>query len=815
MNNAGDARAPVKSHGDPARLLRCLNPESIAVIGGAEAARVIQQCRRLNFGGELWPVNPRRETMEGIACAPTVDALPAPPDAAFVAIPAPAAVAAVGELARAGAGGAVCYASGFSEIGGAGESRQYQLVQAAGAMPLIGPNCYGFLNLLTGAALWPDYHGAARMDGGPAGDKNPGGVAIFSQSGNVSLNLTMQRRLLPLAWLVSLGNQAAIGVEDCIAAALAEPRIAAIGLHIEGLRDLARFAELADEARRRRVPLVALKAGRSAAGARITMSHTATLAGEDALYDALFARLGIARVATPEEFIEALKLLTVMGPLPGNRIASMSCSGGEATLVADLAAAHDLQFPPFTDAHRDTVQSTLGDAVTVSNPLDYHTYIWGDRARQFAAFYAFVGGGGDGGHGDGHGDGDGDSHGDGHGHGDSHGEGHGDSHGDGDRDGDSHGDGDRDGDRDGDGGDRHGDGDGDRGGDGDGDGELGAGARNPFDLTLLVLDMPGDDRAALAIWLRAVHAFVDACAAAGARGALVTLLGENLPAEVGRELSARGIAPLQGLAQALTAVAAAADIGRAWAAAEVDGGGELPALTAVAAPAGNTITVDEHQAKRRLAAAGLTVPASTVVDSVDAAVTAAERLGYPVVVKALAADLAHKTEVGAVAVNLRTADEVRAAAARMLTIAARVLVEEFIDGVAEVLLGLSCDAQFGRYLAVGFGGARAELFGDRQLLLPPVTRAQVAAALARLKTAPLLHGYRGARPADVESIVDAAVKLLRMAENDAGIIEVEVNPLVVKSRPETRIGGHRHSDSGGAVAVDALLTVMNSHANAN
>jgi len=201
---------------DPARLARCLNPRSIAVIGGGEAARAIQQCRKLNFGGAIWPVNPKRRAVEGIACVAAIADLPAPPDAAFIAIPAPATVDAVAELARLGAGGAVCYASGFSEVGGGGEQLQRRLAAAAGALPVIGPNCYGFLNLLTGAALWPNYHGAVRMDGG--GDNT--GVAIFSQSGNVSLNLTMQRRLLPLAWLISLGNQAVVGVEDCIAAAL-------------------------------------------------------------------------------------------------------------------------------------------------------------------------------------------------------------------------------------------------------------------------------------------------------------------------------------------------------------------------------------------------------------------------------------------------------------------------------------------------------------------------------------------------------------------------------------------------------------------
>ncbi|MGI9310771.1 MAG: CoA-binding protein, partial [bacterium] len=355
---------------DPARLDRCLNPRSIAVIGGVEASRVIQQCRKLGFDGALSAVNPKRGSIEGLRCYADIDALPSPPDVAFIAVPAEASIELVARLSRLGAGGAVCYASGFKEIGarnadedgdarnaddnddarGAGEdinaaddgdARQRRLIRAAGAMPVIGPNCYGFINLLSGAALWPDYHGASRAQRG---------AAIFSQSGNVSLNLSMQQRRLPLAWLVSVGNQAVVGVEDCIAAALARAReddsITAIGLHIEGLNDLPRFARLAEQARAQGVPMVALKVGRSAIGARITRSHTATLAGDDAWYDALFERLGVGRADTPEAFIESLKLLTYGGALRGNRIDSMSCSGGEAALVADLAAARAIEFPP-------------------------------------------------------------------------------------------------------------------------------------------------------------------------------------------------------------------------------------------------------------------------------------------------------------------------------------------------------------------------------------------------------------------------------------------------------------------------------------
>lgn len=366
---------------DSARLNRCLNPHSIAVVGGDEASQVIKQCQKLGFSGDIWPVNPKRKTIQGLRCLPDIDALPQAPDATFIAIPAEPTINIVESLARSGAGGAVCYASGFKETGEQGDSRHQRLIEAADAMPIIGPNCYGFINLLSGAALWPDYHGAMRTQKG---------VAIFSQSGNVSLNLSMQRRLLPLAWLVTLGNQAIVGFEQAIAAALDNDCITAIGIHIEGLKNLSWFAQLAEQARQQGIPIVVLKSGRSARGARITLSHTATLAGEDKLYDSFFERVGVGQVSTPQEFIETLKLLSVHGALPGKRIASLSCSGGEATLVADLAERHQIDFPELDDSHRALVQATLNDYVQVDNPLDYHTFIWGDRARMRDTFCAMV-----------------------------------------------------------------------------------------------------------------------------------------------------------------------------------------------------------------------------------------------------------------------------------------------------------------------------------------------------------------------------------------------------------------------------------------
>jgi acetate---CoA ligase (ADP-forming) len=364
-----------------ADLHRLLAPRSIAVVGGAPAERVVRQCLKLGFPGPIWPVNPKRAELAGVACVPSLDALPAVPDAVFLGVNRHATVAAMATLRAMGVGGAVCYGSGFAESGEA--DLQRDLLDAAADLPLLGPNCYGFVNTFDRVALWPDEHGMDAFDRG---------VAIVSQSGNVAVNLTFQQRGLRLGTIISVGNQASIGTEDCVEAFLDDPRITAIGLFLEAVRDPQQFAVVATRAHRQGVPIVALQTGRSAAGSAIATSHTGSMSGRAAAYDALFERYGVATVTTPAEMLETLKLLDNGGRLSGPRVVSVSCSGGEASLVADLTEHSELRFEPFSNEHRHRVESTLTELVTVSNPFDYHTFMWGDRAATSKCFTAVMDG---------------------------------------------------------------------------------------------------------------------------------------------------------------------------------------------------------------------------------------------------------------------------------------------------------------------------------------------------------------------------------------------------------------------------------------
>ena len=361
-----------------------LRPRSIAVIGGTAAARVVEQCSRMDYQGALWPVHPSREAVHGRRAFRSIAELPAAPDAAFVGINRHATIAAVAGLRERGCGGAICYASGFREAAD-GERLQRDLVEAAQAMPVVGPNCYGLINFLDGMALWPDQHGGRRLGA------TEQGVSIVTQSSNIAISMTMQRRGLPIAYVVTAGNQAQLGVSQLAAALLEDERVRAIGLHVEGFDSVAGYEVLAQRARERRVPVVVMKAGRTPGGRVAALSHTASIAGSDAAAGAFLERLGFARADSIPELLETLKLLYVHGPLRGTRLGAMCCSGGEAGLLADAVAQADVRLPELAKEHARAVAATVHPLVTVANPFDYHTFNWGDGPALAATFRAFTG----------------------------------------------------------------------------------------------------------------------------------------------------------------------------------------------------------------------------------------------------------------------------------------------------------------------------------------------------------------------------------------------------------------------------------------
>jgi acyl-CoA synthetase (NDP forming) len=361
------------------RLDRLLRPRHIAVLGAGWALNVIEQCRKMGFRGPVWPVHPTKAEIGGLKAYSSLADLPEAPDATFIGVNRFATLDVVAELAAMGAGGAICFASGWTEAGEPG--LQDRLVAAAGDMPILGPNCYGVINYLDGALLWPDQHGGVRVEKG---------VALVSQSSNIVINMGMQQRGLPVAYVACLGNAAVVGLAELTGALLDDPRVTAVGLYIEGIDDAPAFAALAEKARAMGKGVVAIKSGKTELSRTAAASHTASLAGGGAASSAFLRQIGVAEVNTPSELIETLKIFHVHGPQIGTRICSLSCSGGEAGLVADLAAPFGLDFPPVPQATHDRLFAVLGEIPTISNPLDYHTFIWGDGPKTTEVFSAML-----------------------------------------------------------------------------------------------------------------------------------------------------------------------------------------------------------------------------------------------------------------------------------------------------------------------------------------------------------------------------------------------------------------------------------------
>ncbi|MEO1066578.1 MAG: acetate--CoA ligase family protein [Pseudomonadota bacterium] len=664
-------------------LNRLLRPKSIAVVGGgAWCEAVVQRCLDAKFEGPVWPVHPKRDQISGVATFRSVHDLPGAPDATFIGVNRNATIDVVRALNTKGACGAVCFASGFREAED-GQMLDVSLLEAAGDVAILGPNCYGFINALDGAMLWPDVHGLK-----PVGR----GVAIIGQSSNVLLNLTMQKRGLPIAYMIAAGNQAQQGMADIGRSLLDDDRVTALGFHIEGFGDIRAFEAFAEAAHEARTPVVAIKVGRSDAARAATLSHTASLAGADAGADALLRRLGFARADTLPEFLALLTHAHVFGPKRVQTLASLSCSGGEASLAADAAEGHGLSFPSLSEMQAKRLSEHLGPLVTKSNPLDYHTDIWRNLDALKAVFATMTG--------------------------------------------------------------------------------------PEIDMTCLILDFPRDDVCDSADWLVTFNAIIAAGAETRAPFALVASLPENMPEEIATRAILDGIAPFHGIEEAMACFGKT----QTW---------HAPVTTPVLLsdlPIG-TRQLQEYDAKHALQSHGLTIPrCGRAASSGEAAVLALE-IGFSVVLKG--EGFAHKSEMGAVVLNLSSEEEVCAAADRMN--AESYLVEEMIAGAAvELLVGVVHDPAHGYVLTLGAGGTLTEILDDKASLLVPASRDAVREALASLKVFPLLDGYRGKAGADFTKVLDAIDAIQSyVTENVGSVAEVEVNPLIVTA--------------DDAVAADALI----------
>ena len=679
-------------------IRRLIAPRSIALVGaGAWTDAVAAGNAAIGYSGVIWRVHPSRGSTAAATYYRSVADLPGTPDATFVAVPNHEAPAVAGALAARGVGGFVCFSAGFAETGTeAGRRLNHELAQSAGALPYLGPNCYGFVNFFDRVAMMPDQI---------VGESPERGVALICQSGTIALTLTFNERSLPIGYLFSVGNQARLAVEDLIEILCDDPRVTAFGLYLEGIKDAARFTRAADLARAAGKPIAVIKSGRTAAAARTAHSHTGALAGADQIFEAFCRQAGIARCDTLGTLCETLKLFHAGGPLRGNKVLVMGASGGDMAMTADVARDLKLDFATIPPAAAAGLRALLTDRVSIANPFDFHTYLWFDPPALKRVFSEVLHAG--------------------------------------------------------------------------------------YDAAGFMLDCPPEQKADTAAFDAVIDVFIEASRGAPTRAALIASLPETLSERVRRRCFDNGVIPLQGQREALEALALAGMVGATWRA-KPRVALNLPAAELCAQNA--VYALGEREGKIALAGFGLTIPRGKIVAASGAAAAAAE-LGFPVVIKAAAADLAHKTEVGGVALNIQSAGEAGQAAGRLAKLSATLLVEEMItDGVAEVLIGIIVDPQFGQVLVLGAGGVLTEFMGDSVSLLPPWSHDSIAAGLSGLRIAKLLAGFRGKPAGDIEALIDAALSVTRYAAaNVSRLVEVDVNPVIVRPRGK------------GAVAVDTMM----------
>ncbi|MCR8547495.1 acetate--CoA ligase family protein [Salipiger sp. P9] len=344
-------------------------PASIAVIGasprGNRGTVILRNIRERGFEGALYAINPKYGEIEGVPCFPSISALPTKPDFLAIALPAAASVAALREAAAAGIPAGLMIAGGFAEGSGIGADLQAEAQQIArdAGMKICGPNCYGIVNVTTGAAPY---------SGGIVEPLTRGNVGFVLQSGALThaLHDTLVGRGPGISAIVTSGNEAVVELAEYVDWLLDDPNTDVIALFIEGLKNPARFAEVAEKALRLGKPIVALKAGRTERGQRATLAHTGSVAGSDAAYEGLFCKLGVIRAEDIDDMRETLVLLASGQRPVGDGVAIASISGGITTMLTDLAETCGLNTPAPSAETQAKLAAALPDFGIANNPLD-------------------------------------------------------------------------------------------------------------------------------------------------------------------------------------------------------------------------------------------------------------------------------------------------------------------------------------------------------------------------------------------------------------------------------------------------------------
>lgn len=693
-----------------ARARPFLNPRSIAIIGASAdenkiGGRPIRYLKLAGYQGPVYPINPGRDTVQGLTSYPSLDAVEGEIDLVVIAVPAQDVLAAVQACVAKRVQGAMVFSSGFAEVDDEGRDLQQRIVETArqGGVALLGPNCAGTFNTRIGLL--------ATFTSGIV-DKPPrvGSISLVSQSGAFGIHMIVlaAERDLGLSLCLTSGNQADVDVAEALAYVAEDPDTEVIAICLEGVRDPDRLLAAFEVARLRRKPVIVLKLGRSEVGAQAAASHTASLAGSDDIFEAVMRQHHVYRAHSIDELMDVAYACSLKRYPVNDKVGIITVSGGVGILLADQAEEAGLDVAEMPASSQAAIKALLPFAAT-RNPVDVtaqvitHPHLVGPMFEHMLtggcygsaiAFFTHI-------------------------------------------------------------------------------------ARNKELFGKLLPHFE-------AVAKKHTDRFL--------------VLSTLASAETRQHLEGLGYAVFEDPARAVKVIRALVHFRAAFDAPAPEAS---PTLAATALSVMPGVRYDEFASKRLLALAAIPCAAEEVVTSQSAAVQAAGRIGYPLVMKIVSADIPHKSEIGGVLLNITNDADVQSGYATLMARAqtraagARItgiLLAHQVNGGVETILGVTRDPVFGPMVMFGLGGVFVEVLKDVTFRRAPFGRDEARRMIREVKGYAMLKGVRGAPPSDEEALVDALARLsvYAAAQGDA-LQSIDINPFIVMPQGE------------GGWAVDALV----------
>ena len=722
-----------------------LHPSAIAVVGASRrrwtiGGELFHNLLDGDFAGPVYPVNPNADVVQSVAAYRSILDIPGPVDLAVIAVPASTAVQVARECAVKGVKSLVMTSGGFAETGEEGAQRQRELLAVCrqAGMRLVGPNCMGVINMEPSVRLNATFSPTA---------PTAGNIGFLSQSGALGLAIIehANRLGMGLSSFISIGNKADLSGNDFLQYWEDDPSTDVLALYLESLGNPRKFARVARRVGRHK-PIIVVKSGRQSAGARATSSHTGALLGaSDVTVDALFHQAGVVRTDTLGEFFDVASLLANQ-PLPaGRRVAILTNGGGPGILATDACEADGLIVPPLPADVREKLREFLAPEAALDNPVDMITASPEAFRRAIATLAAC----------------------------------------------------------------------------------------EEIDALIVLFVLPLDTRTEdVAVAIRdavldlprripVLSVFMSGEGGPAAlRNSTARVPAYDFPEEAARAL-AQAVRYAEWRAAPLGSVPRFDDLREDEAAAAVAAAlarierqaaepGTVAGTLAGATLAGSSLAAQPSDGRSRwlgpdevaclLECYGIPIAPWRLVESPEAAGAAAEAIGGPVALKAVAAGVVHKTEARAVALSLEGAAPVERAAREMATSleqsghrVERFFVQQMVPPGVEMLVGVVHDRLFGPVVACAAGGTTAELLRDVAVRITPLTDRDAADMVRSLATFPLLDGYRGAPRADVRGLEQILLRVSAMVEAHPELVEMDCNPLIVLEE--------------GAVVVDARIRI--------